>query len=106
MTLSLETKVNQLVDENAALVRIIDAHKTEIASLRLTLHQERVAHAAKERTEMLREAMLPAASIARLNRAFAQSTDNAGLREAINCEHRHVRSKQDVRVERILGGAQ
>ncbi|HKV79768.1 MAG TPA: hypothetical protein VJP02_16585 [Candidatus Sulfotelmatobacter sp.] len=105
MTPSLEVKYNQLLDENATLTRIIDACKGEIASLKLTVHQERVAHAATKRADILSEAMLPAESIARLNRAFAQSTDNAGLPQAINCEHRHVRStnKQDLRTERILG---
>lgn len=50
----------------------------------------------------MREAMLPGASVDRLNRAFAQSTDNAGLKEAINAEWGYVQSmnKQDVRVER------
>lgn len=99
--MSLEAKYNQLLDENAALLRVISQLKT-------ALHETQIKVAATERANILREAMLPIPSIDRLNRAFATSTDNAGLKQAINCEHRLVRSmnKQDLRVEKILGGVQ
>ena len=98
MTLSIEAKYNQILDENAFLTRTIK-------QLKVALHQMQIDKAAEHRANILREAMLPASSIDRLNAAFATSTDNAGLKQAINAEWRHVRSmnKQDARVERILG---
>jgi hypothetical protein len=98
MTLSIEAKYNQILDENAFLTRTIK-------QLKLALHQMQIDKAATERANTLSEAMLPQSSIDRLNEAFATSTDNAGLKQAINAEWRYVRSmnKQDVRVQRILG---
>lgn len=93
---SVETKYNQLLDENAALTRTVTA-------LKAALHQERINHATTKRQFTLKEAGLSAQSCERLNRAFATSTDNTGLKEAINCERRIPMSKQDARVERILG---
>ena len=99
MTTSIETKYNQLTDENAALTRTI-------AALRAALHQSKVEHARTKRQYILEKSGLHEVSCERLNRAFANSTDNAGLKEAINCERRIPMSKQDARVEKILGGAQ
>lgn len=96
---SLETKVNQLTTENAALTNII-------RELKASLHQERIDHAATKRQHTLMGLGLSENSIARLNAAFAKSTDNAGLKQAINAERRMPATKQDARVERILGGAQ
>jgi hypothetical protein len=94
---SIETKYNQLLDENAFLTRTIQ-------QLKVALHQMQIERAATERANTLSEAMLPASSIDRLNKAFATSTDNAGLRQAINVERRQTRmNKQDARIERILG---
>jgi hypothetical protein len=76
---SIEAKLNQVVDENSALGRILK-------QLREALHQERVAHAATHRKYILRDSQLPAPCVKRLEAAFAQSTDNSGLKEAINVE--------------------
>lgn len=96
---SIETKYNQLTDENAALTRTI-------AALKAALQQSKVAHAATKRQYILENSELHEVSIERLNRAFCNSTDNAGLKEAINCERRIPMSKVDARVAKILGGAQ
>lgn len=82
--ISVETKYNQLVDENAALTRTITALKT-------ALHQSQVDHARTKRLWILKESGLSEQSYERLNRAFAASTNNAGLKEAINVEKRGVR---------------
>lgn len=96
---SIEAKYNQLVDENAALTRII-------TQLKAALHQSQIGHATIKRQQLLKESGLPEQSCERLNRAFALSTDNAGLKQAINTERRMPMTKQDLRVEKILGGAQ
>ncbi len=99
MTL-IETELNRLLAENRQL-------KQENAELKTAIHEMRIANAATERAFVLHDSMLSIESIARLNEAFKDSTDNSGLKQAINAERRHVRgmSKQDHRVERILGGA-
>ena len=79
--ISIERKLNEVIDENSALGRVTKA-------LRDALAQERLDHAATKRGYMLRDSGLPAASVERLSAAFAKSTDNAGLKEAINCEKR------------------
>jgi hypothetical protein len=96
---SLEVKVNQLVEENAALSRIV-------TQLKVALHQSQVDHATTKRQYILMGSGLSEQSCERLNRAFGNSTDNGGLKEAINCERRMPMSKQDARVKKILGGAQ
>ena len=95
---SLESKYNQLTDENAALTRTVTA-------LKAALHQSKVEHARTKRQFLLEKSGLHEVSIERLNRAFANSTDNGGLKEAINCERRIPMSKVDARVAKILGGA-
>jgi hypothetical protein len=94
---SIEVTVNQLTEENAALTRII-------TQLKVALHQAQVAHATTKRQHILMGSGLSEQSCERLNRAFCNSTDNGGLKEAINCERRMPMSKQDARVEKILGG--
>ena len=76
---SVEIKLNEALDT-------INFCERQITSLRGALHQERVAHAATRRAWTLKESGLPQSSIDRLHVAFAKSTDNAGLREAINVE--------------------
>ena len=97
---SIEAELNRLLAVNEQLTQ-------ENAGLKAELHEMRITKAAIERADVLRDSMLPGTSVARLNEAFSSSTDNAGLKQAINAELRHMRamSKQDLRVERILGGA-
>jgi len=93
MTASLEIKINQLSDENAALTRII-------AQLRTEVHRLRLLHSQIELEERI--ASLPVASQQRLRAAFP-GTDLGGLKQAVNAERRLQPNKQDRRVERILG---
>lgn len=97
---SIEAQLNEAL---AGIARL----EQENAGLKVTIHELQIAKAASERADMLRDSMLPGVSVARLNNAFANSTDNAGLKQAINAELRYMRamSKQDLRVEKILGGA-
>lgn len=60
----------------------------ENKSLKLALHIARVAKARSEREMRLRNSGLPEQARDRLHMAFAKSTDNAGLKEAINVELR------------------
>lgn len=78
---SIEAKYNQLLTENATSARII-------TQLKAALHQAQIARAATERKYILRDANLPFPCVERLEKAFATSTDNAGLKQAINCEKR------------------
>ena len=93
---SIEVQLNEALDNNRFLER-------QIVSLRHALTQARLEAAAIKRKHILKEAMLEAESITRLERAFTNSTDNAGLKEAINAERRHMRSMNNARAERILG---
>jgi len=69
----------------------IKAKEAENASLKATVHQLRLITAKHERDGVLKAANLPEPSVKRLHEAFASSTDNAGLKQAINCEKRGVR---------------
>jgi hypothetical protein len=81
---SVESKLNGSLEVIAFLER-------ENIQLKTRIHQERIAHAATERKYILRDSGLPVASVNRLNDAFKSSTDNTGLKEAINCERRTLR---------------
>jgi hypothetical protein len=89
---SIETKYNQLIDENAALLRIIASLKTEVRRLRLREAQVELEERIKD---------LPFEARERLRKAFPD-IDVGGLKQAVKCEQRQM-SKQDARVERILG---
>ena len=95
--ISIEAELNKVLAENQQI-------RQENTELKAAIHEMRIAKAATERADILRDAMLPVESIARLNDAFKTSTDNAGLKQAINAERRQIRSKQNVRVEKIFGG--
>ena len=95
---SIEAQLNEALD----LLKCRDA---EIVTLKKVIHEKQIIIAKTERDGKLKESGLPAGAVARLHAAFAQSTDNAGLKQAINCERRMPQSKQDARVERILGDA-
>jgi hypothetical protein len=62
----------------------------EIASLKTTVQTLRIENARITRDGLLKEAHLPSNTINRLHEAFATSTDNAGLRQAINVEKRRL----------------
>jgi hypothetical protein len=77
----IEVLLNEALDT-------IKAKEAENVSLKATIHQLRITAAKRERDEALKAANLPKPCVFRLNEAFAKSTDNAGLKEAINCEKR------------------
>lgn len=81
MAVSIEAKYNQLVDENATLTRVI-------AQLKAAVHEKQIALAASERKYILRESQLSEEACARINAAFSRSTNNDGIKQAINCEKR------------------
>ncbi len=58
----------------------------ENKQLKVAIHQVQVARAATERKYILRDSHLPEPCVKRLDAAFANSTDNAGLKQAINVE--------------------
>ena len=66
----------------------INFYERLIVNLRTTLHEQRLRATRAERELLLREAPLPQQAKDRLHLAFAKSTDNSGLREAINIEKR------------------
>jgi hypothetical protein len=61
---------------------------TQIASLKTTVHTLRIENAKLLRESQMKEAGLSPEAIKRLHEAFANSTDNAGLKQAINVEKR------------------
>jgi hypothetical protein len=73
---SLEVQLNEALAENVSLKDVI--------------HQKQITIAKLQRDELLWQAGLPQRCVQRLNSAFATSTDNAGLKQAINCERRGV----------------
>jgi len=90
---------------NAALERI-KQQDAEITSLKTAVSNHQIDGAYFERELRMTNAGLPNDAKDRLHRAFENSRDNAGLKEAINVEKRSAQfmNKQDARVARILGG--
>lgn len=71
---------------------LLKAKDAEIVTLKRVIHQKQIAHANVQRDWQLKEAGLLPDSITRLHAAFATSTDNAGLKEAINVERKRYGS--------------
>lgn len=82
---SLEVQLN----ESIALVATRDA---EIVSLKEAVTNHKKAAAKAERDSQLKESKLPEPCVKRIGEAFKESTDNAGLKEAINVEAEYVKS--------------
>lgn len=78
---SIETKFHKAMD----VVRI---QREMIIKLKRAIHRKSITIASIQRDAHLKEAKLSPASIKRLHEAFAQSTDNSGLKEAINVERK------------------
>lgn len=76
---SIETKLNKALEA----VRI---QGEMIRTLKRVVHQKSIIIANIQRDVKLKEAGLSPSSIKRLHEAFAQSTDNAGLKTAIKLE--------------------
>lgn len=64
----------------------------ENTQLKEAVSTGKIATAKAERDGQLKESKLPAPCVARLSEAFKASTDNAGLKEAINVESEYVKS--------------
>lgn len=60
----------------------------EFASLKTAVHTLRIENARLLRESQMKEAGLSTAAVTRLHAAFANSTDNAGLKTAIKVEQR------------------
>ena len=78
---SIEAQLSEALDEASFYKRIN-------VELKAALHQAQIHKATAERRHILYLSGLPQVSVDRLHVAFAKSTDNAGLREAINVEKR------------------
>lgn len=81
MGMSIEAKLNQALET-------INFYERLIVSLRTAVTEAHIKTATAERRHILYLSGLSQASVDRLHVAFANSTDNAGLKEAINCEKR------------------
>jgi hypothetical protein len=68
----------------------IEALLEENQQLKVALHQVQIARAATERKYILRDSHLPEPCVKRLDAAFTNSTDNAGLKQAIHAEERFL----------------
>lgn len=80
---SLEVQMNQAIDQLKEKDKLI-------ISLKKVIHQKQITIATIQRDWLLKEAKLPADAVERLHGAFATSTDNAGLKQAINTERKKV----------------
>lgn len=80
---SLEFQLNQALD-------LVKQRDGEIVSLKAAVTEWRVKWAFEVRDRQLSTSRLPEPCVKRLHEAFAKSTDNAGLKQAINCELRNL----------------
>ena len=77
--MSVESRLNEALET-------IKQHENLIISLKAACHAAQVKVATIDRKYILMGWGLSEVSVARLNEAFKNSTDNAGLKEAINVE--------------------
>jgi hypothetical protein len=82
---SIEVQLNEALE-------LVKAKDAEIATLKESVNKQQKATAKAERATQLKESKLPEPCIVRIDAAFANSTDNAGLKEAINVEAEYVKS--------------
>ena len=87
---SIEVQLNEALE----LVKSRDA---EIVTLKESINVGKQATAKAERDGQLKESKLPEPCVLRLSEAFAKSTDNAGLKEAINVESAYVQSLTTIK---------
>jgi hypothetical protein len=83
---SVEVQLNEALEQN----RLKDVL---IHELREMVKQLRVALAKCERDGILKASRLPESCVKRIEAGFANSIDNAGLRQAVNAERRHIRER-------------
>lgn len=82
---SIEVQLNEALEANKV-------QAAEIVSLKEAVTNSKKAIAKAERDSQLKESKLPVPCVTRLSEAFVNSTDNAGLKEAINVEAEYVKS--------------
>lgn len=80
---SIEAKFQEAASE-------LEKARTKIKELETKLNEAAVATAKAQRDGQLKESGLPEPSVKRISEAFAKSTDNAGLKEAISTEEKYV----------------
>jgi hypothetical protein len=76
---SIEVRLNEALDA-------VKQRDELIRSLKRVIHRKSLIISSHERDAKCKQAGLPMSAIKRLHEAFAQSVDNAGLREAIKVE--------------------
>lgn len=86
---SVEVQLNEALES----IKTLTAENT---TLKEAVTAAKVATAKAEREGLLKEAKLPEPCVKRVNEAFAKSTDNAGLKEAINTEDAYIKSLHTV----------
>lgn len=78
---SIETQLHEALGQ-------VEKLTFENTSLKTAIHSVQVECARRVRQYILKDAQLSGASVARLNAAFINSTDNSGLKQAINVERK------------------
>lgn len=86
---SIEVKLNEAL----AKIKILETENTQLKEAVTT---SKVATAKAERASQLKESKLPEPCVKRIDEAFGKSTDNAGLKEAINVENEYIKSLKVV----------
>jgi len=82
---SVEAQLQEALEQIKGLTK-------ENTELKEAVTKQRKETAKVERTSQLKESKLPEPCVKRLEEAFKESTDNAGLKEAINVETEYVKS--------------
>jgi|HubBroStandDraft_2_1064218.scaffolds.fasta_scaffold3033523_1 hypothetical protein len=77
-----------IVSKQNDTIKLLEKENTE---LKTAITRIRIDRAKEQRETLMLAARLPEPVRAKLHEAFATSTDNAGLKEAINVEKRGVR---------------
>lgn len=86
---SIEVRYNKLLAESQKKDSQLKAYEGAIESFKNALRHHQVCVAYYEREFKMREAGLSLESKQRLHSAFRNSTDNAGLKEAVNTERKN-----------------
>lgn len=86
---SIEQQLNEAIAKVTAI-------ETENKQLKEAVTEGKKATAKAERGKQLIEAKLPEPCVKRIDEAFSNSTDNSGLKEAINVEAEYIKSVTKV----------
>lgn len=81
------------LNESLAKITVLE---TENGQLKEAITNGKKATAKAERDAQLKESKLPEPSVKRISESFANSADNAGLKEAINTENEYVKSLRTI----------